>query len=78
MIAQSSASCAVRGSREAGGNGAGSLTSGSLLRVRDEISRGADVVFSGATTDSTMTGTFVATANGETVGTGNWSVRRSR
>ena len=39
---------------------------------------GADVVFSGATTDSTMTGTFVATANGETVGTGNWSVRRSR
>lgn len=39
---------------------------------------GADVVFSGATTDSTMTGTFVATANGQTVGTGNWSVRRAR
>ena len=39
---------------------------------------GADVVFSGATTDSTMAGTFTATANGETVGTGNWSVKRSR
>jgi hypothetical protein len=39
---------------------------------------GADVVFSGATTDSTMTGTFVATQNGQTVGTGNWSVKRSR
>lgn len=38
---------------------------------------GAHVVFTGATTDSTMAGSFNATANGENVGTGNWSVRRS-
>ncbi len=38
---------------------------------------GAHVVFTGATTDSTMAGSFTATANGENVGTGNWSVSRA-
>ena len=50
---------------------------GAAVTLSSEVD-GADVVFSGATTDSTMTGTFVATANGETVGTGNWSVKRER
>lgn len=61
------------------------LTGAMLLEARDggavtltsEVD-GADVVFTGATTDSTMAGTFVATVNGETVGTGNWSVKRER
>lgn len=60
------------------------LTSAMVLEARGSGSAtlaadvsGAHVVFTGSTTDSTMAGSFTAVANGENVGTGNWSVRRS-